>query len=296
MKQTLLDRVLRYTDGHADLAGVAQTPIPGLSAIRAVRPSELQFAISRPLVALVVQGTKRVQMGEATYDFGAGDSLLISADVPTISQITTASIGQPYCSFVVELDQAILAELAVEMKAAPVSHEGAIRIEPTDEEVADAALRLMKLVERPASLPVLGQQVLREFHYWLLAGRHGAAIRKLGWPNGQAQKIGRAVALLRRDFAKPLRVDTLADVAGMSPSSFHQHFKAITSLSPLQFQKQLRLIEGRRLLLAETCSPSSAAFEVGYESVTQFTREYARMFGQPPMRDINAARANLQAA
>jgi AraC-like DNA-binding protein len=296
MKQTLLDRVLRYTDGHADLAGVAQTPISGLSAIRAVRPSELQFAISRPLVALVVQGTKRVQMGEATYDFGAGDSLLISADVPTISQITTASIGQPYCSFVVELDQAILAELAVEMKAAPVGHEGAIRIEPTDEEVADAALRLMKLVERPASLPVLGQQILREFHYWLLAGRHGAAIRKLGWPNGQAQKIGRAVALLRRDFAKPLRVDTLADIAGMSPSSFHQHFKAITSLSPLQFQKQLRLIEGRRLLLAETCSPSSAAFEVGYESVTQFTREYARMFGQPPMRDINAARANLQAA
>lgn len=296
MKTTLLETTLRYVDTHADLSGVASTPIPGLNIIRAVRPSELQYAISRPLVALVVQGSKRVRMGDTLHDFGAGDTLLISADVPTISQITEASIGQPYCSFVVELDPAILTELAIDMKAEPAGHTAPIRIEPTDDEVADAALRLMKLLERPASLPVLGEPVLREFHYWLLAGRHGPAIRRLGWPNGQAQKIGKAVTLLRRDFATPLRVEMLADVAGMSPSSFHQHFKAITSLSPLQFQKQLRLIEGRRLMLAEGCSPTTAAFEVGYESVTQFTREYARMFGLPPVKDVVATRAILQAA
>jgi AraC-like DNA-binding protein len=296
MKTTLLDTVLGYTDSHADMSGIAATPIAGLSAIRAVRPSELQYAISRPLVAIVVQGSKRVRMGDALYDFGAGDSLLISADVPTISQITEASIGRPYCSFVMELDPATLADLAVDMKSEPAGQSAPIRIEPTDDEVADAALRLMKLLERPAALPVLGSQLLREFHYWLLAGRHGPAIRRLGWPNGHAQKIGKAVALLRRDFAKPLGVEMLADVAGMSPSSFHQHFKAITSLSPLQFQKQLRLIEGRRLMLSEECSPTVAAFEVGYESVTQFTREYARMFGLPPVRDIMATRAILQAA
>jgi AraC-like DNA-binding protein len=296
MKRSLLDIGLRYAEAHADSSGVAATPVPGLSLIRGVRPSEIQYAISRQLVALVMQGSKCVRMGGEVFDLGFGDSLLISADVPTASRITEASVGQPYCSFVMELDQAILTELAVDMKALPDAYSSPIRIEPTDDEVADAALRIMKLLERPASLPILGPQMVREFHYWLLAGRHGPAIRRLGWPNGQAQKIGRAVAMLRRDFAQPLRVETLAEAAGMSPSSFHQHFKSITSLSPLQFQKQLRLIEARRLMLAEECSPGMAAFSVGYESVTQFTREYARMFGLPPVRETQAARAVVRAA
>jgi AraC-like DNA-binding protein len=131
---------------------------------------------------------------------------------------------------------------------------------------------------------------VREMHYWLLAGRHGAAIRGLGWPNSHAQRVARAVAVLRTDFRHPLRVEHLAAAAGMSPSSFHQHFRAVTSLSPLQFQKQLRLIEARRLMLAEGISASSAAYAVGYESVPQFTREYARMFGLPPVRSLEAAK------
>jgi AraC-like DNA-binding protein len=296
MKMPLLEIVLRYAEAHADSSGVAATTVPGLSLIRSVRPSEMQYAISRPLVALVVQGSKCVQLGGEVFDFGTGESLIISADVPTASRITEASVGRPYCSFVMELDQAILTELAVDMKALPAAHSSPIRIEPTEDEVADAALRIMKLVERPASLPILGPQMVREFHYWLLAGKHGPAIRRLGWPNGQAQKIGTAVAMLRRDFAHPLRVEKLAEAAGMSPSSFHQHFKSITSLSPLQFQKQLRLIEARRLMLADECSPGIAAFSVGYESVTQFTREYARMFGLPPVRETQAARAVVRAA
>lgn len=296
MKTPLLDTGLYYAERHADHSGIAATPVSGLSLIRSVRPSEIQYAISRPLVALVLQGGKRVRMGSEVFDFGAGDSLIISADVPTASRITDASVGQPYCSFVLELDPAILTELAVDMKALPDAYSSPIRVEPTDEEVADAALRIMKLLARPGSLPILGPQMMREIHYWLLAGRHGPAIRRLGWPNGQAQKIGRAVAILRRDFAQPLRVEALADAAGMSPSSFHQHFKSITSLSPLQFQKQLRLIEARRLMLAQECSPGVAAVSVGYESVTQFTREYARMFGLPPVRETRAARALVQAA
>jgi AraC-like DNA-binding protein len=296
MTASLLETSLRYAEANADLSGVATTSVPGLSVIRSVRPSEMQYAICRPLIALVMQGSKRVRMGSDVFDFGAGDSLLITADVPTVSQITTASVGQPYCSLVMELDQAILVELAVDIKASPVAHALPIRIEATDDEVADAALRIVKLLERPASLSILGPQMVREFHYWLLVGKHGPAIRRLGWPNGQAQKIGKAVALLRRDFAVPLRVEILAEAAGMSPSSFHQHFKALTSLSPLQFQKQFRLIEARRLMLAEECSPGTAAFCVGYESVTQFTREYARMFGLPPGRETQAARASIKAA
>jgi AraC-like DNA-binding protein len=156
--------------------------------------------------------------------------------------------------------------------------------------VADAALRLMRLLDRPASVPVLQAQLVREMHYWLLAGRHGSAIRRLGWPDGHVQRVARAVAVLRAEFAETVPVERLAAVAGMSPSSFHQHFRAVTSLSPLQFQKQLRLIEARRLMFAEGVSASHAAFAVGYESVPQFTREYGRMFGLSPVRDMKAAR------
>ncbi|MDD3444577.1 MAG: AraC family transcriptional regulator, partial [Zavarzinia sp.] len=135
-----------------------------------------------------------------------------------------------------------------------------------------------------------------EMHYWLLAGRHGPAIRRLGMPEGPVRRVARAVSLLRAEFARTLPVDRLAAAAGMSPSSFYQHFRAVTSLSPLQFQKHLRLIEARRLMMAEGASASSAAFAVGYESVSQFTREYGRLFGLPPAKDSKAARRWIAAA
>ena len=138
-----------------------------------------------------------------------------------------------------------------------------VRMLPTDTEVADAALRLLRLLERPGALPVLQAPLLRELHYWLLAGRHGAAIRQLGWPGSHAERIARAVARLRAEFSRPWAVEELADVAGMSASAFHRHFRATTSLSPLQFLKNLRLIEARRLMLAEGTSASSAAYAVG---------------------------------
>ncbi|MGE0024921.1 MAG: AraC family transcriptional regulator N-terminal domain-containing protein [Hyphomicrobium sp.] len=296
MIETLLSAVRRYADAHADATGIARTPIPGLMNVRQTAPTGLDYAISRPLVALVVQGTKHVTMGSQHFTFGAGDSLLITADVPTASQVLTASAGKPYYSLVLDLDLALIAELAVEMQAGPVAGGGPVRIEPTDAEVADAALRLMRLLERPASVPVLGSGLVREMHYWLLAGKHGPTIRRLGWPDGHVQRVAKAVAVLRSEFAKPVPVERLASVSGMSPSSFHQHFRAVTSLSPLQFQKQLRLIEARRLMLSEGRSASSAAYEVGYESVPQFTREYGRMFGMPPVRETSAARRLAQSA
>jgi AraC-like DNA-binding protein len=296
MTDTLLKAVRRYAETYADPAGVARTPIPGLTTIRATAPSGLDYAISRPLVCLVLQGTKHVTMGNRAFTFRAGDSLLITADVPTVSRITRASNAVPYFSLVLDLDPAVIADLAVEMKAVPIAEGAPVHHEPTDAEVTDAALRLMRLIERPASLPVLRAQLVREMHYWLLAGRHGAAIRRLGWPDGHVQRVARAVAVLRAEFAQPLRVARLAAVAGMSPSSFHQHFRTVTSLSPLQFQKQLRLIEARRLMLSDGVTASSAAFAVGYQSVSQFTREYGRMFGLPPVRETKTARGNGQAA
>ena len=296
MTNTLLDAVRRYTEAHANPAGLAQTPIPGLATVRATSPSGLVHAISRPLICLVLQGGKQVAMGTQAFAFAAGDSLLITADVPTVSQITHASVAAPYLSLVLELDPAVIADLAVQMKTGLAAEGAPVRVEPTDAEVADAALRLMRLLDRPETEPVLHALLLRELHYWLLAGRHGAAIRRLGWPEGHAQRVARAVAVLRAEFARPLPVEHLAAVAGMSPSSFHRHFLAVTSLSPLQFQKQLRLIEARRLMMAEGVSASRAAFSVGYESVPQFTREYGRMFGLPPVRDAETARGDARAA
>jgi AraC-like DNA-binding protein len=266
-----------------------------LTIIRATRRSELDYAISRPLVCLVAQGSKQVTMGSQSFSFGAGDTLLITADVPTVSQITQASAGEPYLSLVMDLDLTVIAELATEMQAVQETNHAPIRIEPTDDEVADAALRLMRLLKRPSSRPVLQAQLVRELHYWLLAGRHGSAIRRLGLPGGQVQRVARAITLLRAEYARRLPVQHLAAAAGMSPSSFHEHFRAVTSLTPLQFQKQLRLIEARRLMMAEGASSSHAAYSVGYESVQQFTREYGRMFGLPPVRDVEAAKDRLQA-
>lgn len=286
----LLEAVRHYADAHADAGGDGPipTPVAGLLLVRATAPSELMHDVQRPLACLVQQGAKRVSAGARTLEFAAGDSLLVTADIPTVSQITRASAAAPYYSLVLELDPAVIADLVAQMAPAGAADHAPLRVEPTDAETADAALRLLQLLERPDPLRVLQAQRLREMHYWLLAGRHGDAIRKLGWPDGHVQRVARAVKLLRRDYAMPVPVERLASEAGMSASAFHQHFKAVTSLSPLQFQKQLRLIEARRLMQSQGASASGAAYAVGYQSVPQFTREYGRMFGRSPAADTRS--------
>lgn len=296
MNDQLLDHARRYADAHVDRNGVAATPVDGLVILRETAPTMLQYAVSKPLVALVLQGSKRVTMGSRTFDFGAGDSLLITTDVPTISQITSASRVLPYYSLVFELDPVTITGLVSQMGRGPFDADQPVRVDPTEAEVADAALRVLRLLDRPGTLAVLGQQLVRELHYWLLAGRHGGAVRALGVTDSHAQRIARAVAILRRHYAEPIKVEALSEAAGMSLSAFHVHFRGITSLSPLQFQKQLRLIEARHRMLAQGEAISDAAYGVGYESVPQFTREYGRMFGQPPARDIRQARALLDEA
>jgi len=296
MKGDLLSIASRYAAIHADSGGVAATPVAGLTIIQETAPTALQFAINRPLVTLVLQGSKRVTIGSSTFNFGAGESLLITADVPTVSQITRATPATPYYSLVIDLDPSVIADLLVDIGPAPGGSTAPVRVDPTDSEVADAALRLMRLLDRPSAQPVLEGQLVRELHYWLLMGRHGSAIRNLGVAGSHVQRIGRAVGVIRTKFNEPLRVEQLAEAAGMGLSSFHQHFRAITSLTPLQFQKQLRLIEARRRMLSHGEMISNAAYAVGYESVPQFTRDYRRLFGLPPARELKAAKAQMQAA
>lgn len=296
MTETLLQIASRHSAVHADDKGIASTPFAGISIIRETAPSALQFAISKPLVALVLQGAKRVTTGRTSLDFAAGDSLLIASDVPTVSQITRATAAAPYLSLVVELDPVVIEKLVVEMGSLPFVPSQLLRVEPTEQELADAALRLLRLIDRPSSLRILQSQLVRELHYWLLAGRHGGTIRALGIADSHAHRIGRAVAIIRADYTRPLRVDRLAKAAGMSQSAFHLHFRSVTSLTPLQFQKQLRLIEARRAMLAEGAKIATAAHLVGYESLTQFTREYCRLFGMPPGRDMREAKRRVESA
>ena len=293
---TLLDIALRYAESHADTHGVARTPVPGLAVIRETSPGALRYAVNRPLVALVLQGRKRVATGVDAFDFGVGESLLITTEVPTVSQVTRASAGEPYLSVIADLDPTTIEDLVIEMGPAPFSVEVAMRVDPTEFEVTDAVQRLLRLLDRPASLPVLQKQLMRELHFWLLSGRHGGAIRSLGVADSHARRIARSVAVIRANYAEPLSVDRLATVAGMSASSFHAHFRAITSLTPLQLQKQLRLIEARRMMLSDGSTIGHSAHAVGYGSVPQFTRDYGRLFGLPPARDIRASKLRLRPA
>ena len=287
--RSLLDLARSYADAHAGRLGYAATPFRGLGVVRQLQPGELQVQVQKPLIAICLQGRKRVTMAGRNFDYGAGEALLITADVPTTSRILEASPAAPYYAVALELDAGLLRALAAEADLG-ASNPAPVRIEVVDPDVTDAARRLLRLLDQPMAQAVLGEALLREMHFWLLTGRHGPAIRSLGVADSHAARIARAVSVIRKDYARALRIEELAEVAAMSESSFHQHFRAVTTLSPLQFQKQLRLVEARRRMLADGVAISHAAHAVGYESVPQFTRDYARLFGAPPGRDMREAR------
>ena len=289
MTESLLTHCRRYADAHVDQSGVAITPVPGLTIIRALHAGELQVAINKPLIAMLLQGRKRVFSGRESHEYGPGEALVISADAPTVSQVTQASLAAPYYALVLELDAAILRDLMAGMSSTKLQAHP-VQIEPMDEHVADAALRLVRLLDQPDALAVIGDGLLRELHYWLLTGSHGHAIHRIGVIDSHAERIGRAVSILRRDYMHTIRVQQLAAVAGMSEPAFHQNFRKVTTLSPVQFQKRLRLIEARRMMLSDGSRISQAAHAVGYQSISQFTREYGRLFGAPPRRDIQRAK------
>ncbi|GKT00231.1 AraC family transcriptional regulator [Acidovorax sp. SUPP3434] len=293
--------VLRYTGTtHQRTGGITATPVHGLYLVRRTAPSALEHAVEQPLVCLVLQGRKRVAMGSRTVSYAAGDTMIVTANVPTASRISQASIAQPYLAVALELDPAVITDLVLGLpgRDAPPATPDVTDVTDTGDEddLRDAVRRLVRLLDRPESLAVLKEGLVREIHHWLLRGRQGAAIRQLGLPDSHARRIARAVAILRAEPTQPVRIERLAAAAGMGRSAFHLHFRAITSLSPLQFHKHLRLMQARRLILSLGKSVSQVAFELGYESASQFSREYARMHGQPPTKDKRAASERFGAA
>jgi AraC-like DNA-binding protein len=222
----------------------------------------------------------------------------VALEVPAIGHVTVASEAKPYIGINLDLDPAILQEVIEVLEKPPRIGDGAVGlfVAEVDDELNDSMVRLLKLLDRPEAIPVLYPAIMHEISYWLLTGPHGGEVAKLALPDGHARRVSSAIRLLRDNFDKPVHMDELAEAARMSPSSFYQHFKTLTSMTPLQYQKQLRLLEARRRMLSTDANVETAAFAVGYESPSQFSREYARMFGTPPKRDVAALRATPRAA
>ena len=272
---------------HVPSTGMVRTPIDRLSLFRADAPTVPLPAVYEASLCVIAQGTKRVSLGERSLVYDAAHYLLVSVDLPLVGHVIQADRDAPYLCCKIDLDQAALADLILaEGGRAPRADLPALAVYRSDDDLIDATCRLMRLLDQPASIPALAPLIEREILYRLLTGPHGPALRYMAVADSHLNQVSRAIATIRTGFDRPLRIGDIATAAGMSASSLHEHFKAVTRMTPLEYQKQLRLQEARRLMLSAGTTASSAGFAVGYESPSQFTREYARLFGAPPRRDI----------
>jgi AraC-like DNA-binding protein len=272
---------------HITRTGMKGTPVQRLSLFRADEPTVPLPAVYDASLCLIAQGSKRVSLGDRSLVYDATHYLLVSVDLPLVGHVTEASAAAPYLCCKIDIDQAALADLILAAGGrAPKADLPALAVYRSDDDLVDAAIRLVRLLERPEDIPTLAPLIEREILYRLLTGPHGAALRYMAVADSHLNQVSRAIALIRNGFDRQLRIGDIAAAAGMSPSSLHEHFKAVTRMTPLEYQKQLRLQEARRLMLSEGTTAGSAGFAVGYDSASQFNREYARLFGAPPRRDI----------
>ncbi|MBW4624588.1 MAG: AraC family transcriptional regulator [Brasilonema octagenarum HA4186-MV1] len=282
--------VARHTDGKGN--GAHATAINPLAFTRECDPSTAIPSVSEPLLAIVVQGKKEVLLNEETYQYGVAQYLVVSMDLLMSACVVKATPEQPYLGFKLKLNPAQLCDIIAQTNP-DIGKKESVRgwfISDASPLLIDCALRLTKLLDTPQDIPFLSPMIIREIYYRLLMGEQSEAVRQIATSGSNMQRIAEVIKQLKADFTKPLRVEDLALAANMSPASFHRHFKAVTSMSPLQYQKQLRLLTARQIMLAENLDATQAAYQVGYESTSQFSREYARMFGAPPIRDIERLR------
>ena len=273
---------------------IRATDVPGLVLVRHTRPNSPACTTYQPSVAVIAQGRKRVMLGNTTFFYDESRYLLTSLDLPIVSQIIAASEQSPFLALVLKLEMALVRELLgreeIQMPDASSSTPAMATGEMTAE-FLEPCCRLVDLLQTPRDIPFLSGLIQREIIYRILQGAGGARLRAIATLGEQSHRTAKAVAWLKANYAKPLRVEDLASVAQMGVSTFHHHFRTLTAMSPLQYQKQLRLQEARGRMLMDGMDAASAAFAVGYESASQFNREYSRLFGQPPMRDIRTLRS-----
>jgi AraC-like DNA-binding protein len=268
-------------------------PLKGLHVYRTSYPSECLHSVSIPSFCVIAQGSKEVLLGSDRYQYDPMHYLLGTVELPIASRILEASPEQPFLSLRLDLDPTLVGSVMVEA-GYPSAQRGAcvkaIDVSPLDANLLDATVRFVRLLDSPAEAHVLAPLIKREIIYRLLMGAQGNRLRQIAVLGGYTHHIARAVDRLRKDFNQPLRIEDIARELGMSVSGFHHHFKSVTAMSPLQFQKQLRLQEARRLMLGEKLDATSAAYRVGYDDASHFNREYKRLFGEPPMRDVERLR------
>jgi AraC-like DNA-binding protein len=281
--------IARWTDK----GGLLVTAISALSLSRRDAPTQPTSYMYEPSICLIAQGAKRVLLGDDTYVLDVHHFLITSVDLPTVVQIIKASQEKPYLGLILKLDRREISQLMVDSNLPPPRAQQSSRgmaIGEVTLPLLIAFQRLIDLLAEPKDIPILAPIIQREIVYRLLVGDQGARLRQIASAGSQSHQIARAIDWLKSNFTQPLRIEDLATQAHMSTSTFHHHFRALTAMSPLQYQKWLRLNEARRLMLTERLDAATAAFQVGYESPSQFSREYSRLFGTPPLRDITYLR------
>ena len=293
VRAEMAETFARWASGNESKA----TAIPWLTLYSRTTTSMPNTHVYEPNLAVILQGRKQVKVGDEVLVYDESRFLLTAVDMPVMSCVAEASADQPYMAMLAKLDLAKVRQLILDYelpapKIAPITRGMATG--PATSELFCAFWRLLDLLDAPEDIPVMADLILKEVIYILLKSEQGGRLWHIAMTGSQSNRIQKVINWLRRHYAEPLRVDDLARMAAMSVSSMHHHFREITSMSPLQFQKQLRLQEARRLMLVEDLDAGMAALRVGYESASQFSREYARLFGQPPMRDIKLLRASTQ--
>jgi AraC-like DNA-binding protein len=286
--EELAAALLRYTE-RQDGENPYFTPIETMIVLRSDHPKPPAHRMSQPALCIVAQGAKWATFGGTKLEYRAGEALVVGVEAPSIGRVSEASPDEPCLVLILALDLDIMRSVAEGLSEPPnPSGENSRGVLVTDFNgpLADCALRLVRLLDTPSAIATLYPIIMREICYWLLSGPHGGEIARMAMTNTPSHRVLEAMRALREKFAEAIRVDDLAAIAQMSPSAFHRQFKALTALSPLQYQKQLRLLEARRLMVSHGLNVEAAAFRVGYESPSHFSREYARMFGEPPKRNV----------
>jgi len=284
-RQELAAMIDRYSEKDT----VSQTIIPKLSLMKSETKRVKASTVYMPSLCLIVQGKKEIFLDYELYTYSPSEYLAVSVELPVVGQITEASKEKPYLGLSIELDPLAISEMLVHAPEHGATSRG-LFVGKTDEGLADCILCLVRLLESPADVPFMSHLIFKEFYYRLLKSPHGWNLAQLAMTGSSMQRIAKVIKVLKTDFARNMRIEEMAEIANMSQSSFHHHFKEVTAMSPLQFQKRLRLTEARRIMLAEQADAASTAFRVGYESPSQFSREYSRMFGAPPLSDISNLR------
>ncbi|MBM4901441.1 AraC family transcriptional regulator [Vibrio parahaemolyticus] len=289
-------KLAKLIDRWTGNANQYDTPISGLRFSRWTTPTPPTSYTHNPSICLIAQGRKRVLLGEESFIYDANHLLISSIDLPIIANIIEASEEQPYLGLIMELDLTEISQLIVDGELAFIQSKEAqkgIAVGELSESLLDAFVRLAELLNEGQNIKILAPIIKREIFYRLLMSEQGTRLHQIVTAGSHSHQIAKAIDWLKNNFVKPLSVGDLASYTGMSKSSFYTHFRSMTSMTPLQFQKKLRLSEARRLMLTENLDAMAATFKVGYESPSQFSREYSRLFGAPPSKDIKLLRENL---